>query len=76
MELKNDIYILIFSINLFLSPRSHKNHKSAENCKIFMQLYGATHGEGAMITFFGFAKTIEAGAWLKNHGYRGSMSSP
>ena len=28
-----------------------------------------------MITFFGFAKTVEAGAGLKNHGYRGSMSS-
>jgi hypothetical protein len=25
---------------------------------------------------FGFAKTVESGAWLKNHGYRGSMSSP
>jgi len=37
---------------------------------------GALHGGGAMITFFGFAKTVEAGAWLKNHGYRRSMSSP
>jgi len=36
---------------------------------------GALHG-GAMTTFFGFSKTVEAGAWLKNHGYRGSMSSP
>jgi len=31
---------------------------------------------GDMKTFFGFAETVEAGAWLKNHGYRGSMPSP
>jgi len=37
---------------------------------------GALHGGVAMITCLGLPNLLQLAAWQKNHGCRGSMSSP